>query len=189
MQKCSSRWIGCVGVMPVVGWVCCFLSACGGSNDAVPKVDLDPRVSSAVAISKMAQLAEGSPPDHPEDLKGPDSNNNGIRDDIDAYIATRDYGPKQRKAVQQYARGLQKDILSDTTNRDAAMARALEGVRAIKCLGDLDPPQSSGFSYETVQTYSKLTSNTPGRARAHRALDHALSGRGWEFPQGDTCEN
>lgn len=177
-----------VGGALVIGFA---LSACGGSDDAAPtsNAKIDPAVPAYDAIEQIAHGRRNATPTSPEEsLKGPDTNNNGIRDDIDAYIANRDYTAGQKKAVEQFARGIQEAVIVDRNDRAQVRKIVLSDARAINCLGNFDS-QHPQFTHETLQTYQKLTVNTQDRARAYLAYSHALSGSSWTLPQGDTCEN
>ena len=54
-------------------------------------------------------------------MAGIDVDGNGVRDDIDAYIAQRFDEPSERGAFTQYARGYQTFLLADATDVDAVL--------------------------------------------------------------------
>jgi len=57
--------------------------------------------------------------DRTNTLTGIDANNNGIRDDIEAYIE-HNYIPEIRKAARQEARSIQKTLLIPPGDRETA---------------------------------------------------------------------
>ncbi|MDP3810449.1 MAG: hypothetical protein Q8Q78_05545, partial [Hydrogenophaga sp.] len=57
--------------------------------------------------------------DRSNDIKDPDTNNNGIRDDIDAWITAQPITDAQKKAAQQMARVQQAKILVDLSDKSA----------------------------------------------------------------------
>lgn len=57
--------------------------------------------------------------DHSRGVKGLDTDNNGIRDDIDAWIAAQPITEEQKKAARQMARAQQATLMADLTDKVA----------------------------------------------------------------------
>jgi hypothetical protein len=82
----------------------------------------------------------GLPPDPGEagkaTLEGIDSNNDGVRDDVERYIAlTVTDSARHREALRAVARVIQRELLAQT--KEEAIQLAIEGVRSIECLSYL----------------------------------------------------
>ena len=59
--------------------------------------------------------------DRSSDLAGPDTDNDQVRDDVQAWIAAQNYPETERRAVQQLARALQQTVvLADPKNTRVA---------------------------------------------------------------------
>lgn len=132
-------------------------------------------------------LALGLPSlDRSASVLGPDANGNGIRDDIEAWIASRnDRTVEQKAAMRQYAKALQAELAAERTPQ-GALAAVLVGSRARNCL------RIRSNSFDDYVNQSQLLEdysiNTIERVRASAANDRLLSGQSWELPEGDTCE-
>ena len=73
-------------------------------------------------------------------LPGADHDKNGVRDDVDAYIATLEADPRKRTALVSFAReSTAMMVLGGTagTTKDAASAQAQRVGRTIDCIHDL----------------------------------------------------
>ena len=120
--------------------------------------------------------------DRTNTLRGIDSDNNGIRDDIDAYINTHYSKDREHAAVSQVARSFQKELLVDTSNMAQVREVDRESGRAINCLGDIF---HSGSPSSEIKS---LTTNTKKRLLQYLKYNKALDGTTWSVPEGDTCE-
>ena len=132
-------------------------------------------------------LALGLPSlDRSASVLGPDANGNGIRDDIEAWIASRnDRTAEQKAAMRQYAKALQAELAAERTPQ-GALAAVLVAERAHNCL---ELRASSFDDYLAVSRQLRdYTLNTIERVRANAAIDRLLSGQTWELASGDTCE-
>ena len=136
----------------------------------------------------MAAEVNGSIPklNHDNTLLGPDKDNNGIRDDIDAYIATLPYTEVQKKAVKQHAKALSSSLTVDTTDKTALLKVADGMSRASWCTftklgGDLAP--------KIKADNEKMIVNTKNRFLQYEKFNAALSGEIFASPDGDGCDN
>jgi hypothetical protein len=72
------------------------LSACGGGSvrpDTPESATLAQQIETLEKTGQLPQL------DRSSDIRGPDTDNNGIRDDIDAWIAAQPISNAQKKAA------------------------------------------------------------------------------------------
>jgi len=116
------------------------------------------------------------------DLAGPDLDNNGIRDDIDAYINKTYTNEKERKAAQQFARAMQHIILVDVNDEDAVNEASLLSNYAINCIGD------TFNTWKTLDEIKAMTTSTEKRLNAYLNYNSARDGSTSSLPKGDTCE-
>jgi hypothetical protein len=124
--------------------------------------------------------------DRSASVLGPDTNANGIRDDIEAWIDSRkDRTAAQKAAMRQVARALQGELAAERTT-----PAALEAVRVVMRARNCLESRSSGFDdyIQVVQQIGDYTRNTLERVRASMAIDRLLSGQSWSLASGDTCE-
>ncbi len=115
--------------------------------------------------------------DRSDSLTGPDSNDNGIRDDIEAFIDALQVEEPVRKAIKQNARYQQSVMsydFSDTTNESRAYDLARSSLRASACIEyrkiNLDD------EIEISKTILAFTYNTKGRTLQYFEYNHLLSG-------------
>jgi hypothetical protein len=124
--------------------------------------------------------------DRSASVLGPDTNANGIRDDIEAWIDSRkDRTAAQKDAMRQVARALQGELAAERTT-----PAALEAVRVVMRARNCLESRSSGFDdyIQVVQQIGDYTRNTLERVRASMAIDRLLSGQSWSLASGDTCD-
>ena len=139
----------------------------------------------------MAAESNGSIPrlNHDNTIAGPDKDNNGIRDDIDAYIATLPYTEVQKKAVQQDARALTATLTVDKTDKTALTDVSTKLVRSIECLHHQFSPETNDAS-KMFADNQKMTVNTKNRFLEYEKFNSALSGTTWTLPdRGTSCDN
>ena len=140
-----------------------------------------------VSIRDMIEALEKSgtapPLDRSSDIKGPDVNNNGVRDDIEAYINLLPLTPKQIKALMQDARINQLTLTTDVSDKAALQRVGEASMAAGKCLAD----SLSGY-YPLSRKIEAMTANTRERVKQYMAYNSARSGSSTTMPSGDTCE-
>jgi hypothetical protein len=118
----------------------------------------------------------GLPPDPgeagKETLEGIDSDGDGIRDDIQRYIAlTYPGSQKTRAALRQLTFALDKSIL-ESPDEESALNNTELMHRATECLWYIHSDQSIKFKNQLKAEYL----NTLKRSRAYLAYDSKLSG-------------
>ncbi|NCU24029.1 hypothetical protein DZC41_11290, partial [Acinetobacter haemolyticus] len=117
-----------------------------------------------------------------------DADQNGIRDDIDAYIQKTYTTEEQRKAVSQYARSLQSSILVNKEDKIAVKAITNEKARAISCIFEKIPNEQSPNNGSVVEEILGATTNTKKRLLEYIALNKSLDGTVISLPSGDVCD-
>lgn len=162
-----------------------LLSACrADENSDANSTALITTVGQAI----LAAEANGTIPklNHDDTLLGPDTDGNGIRDDIDAYIATLPYTEVQKKAVKQHAKALSASLTVNTTDKVALLKVADDMSRASWCTftklgGDIAP--------KIKADNEKMIVNTKIRFLEYEKFNSALSGGVFASPDGDGCDN
>lgn len=112
-------------------------------------------------------------------LSGVDSNNNGIRDDVEIYIDVN-FGSsmKLKEGLNQFALSMQKGIIANTVQESMLAGNSLS--RAMECLNYIAPDSTA---WKSIQGQAI---NTPERFAAWRSHEARLSGK--VFPSRRTRE-
>ena len=171
------------------------LAACGGGGggSSEPEAPTTPPVQTEpTAAENIAALeASGAIPklDRSAQVKGTDANSNGVRDDIDTYIAAKYSQQAQRAALTQFAAALQSSLLANKADASAVKALSVRGSRAINCIYTrFDGKNGTAHPSAAAQEVISITTNTKERLIAHLAFSKALDGAVLTLPEGNTCE-
>lgn len=175
-------------LFPVV--LAALLSACGGGAASNESGASSSATTVALAEQIKALEASGQLPklDRSPDMRGPDNDNNGIRDDIDAWIAVQPISDEQKKAARQAARVRQAELLVDLANKVELDRLGDLSMASVKCLRlSFMPDYQRG--YDLSSTLVAITANTKQRAKQYLAYSRAVSGSSGRLPEGNTCES
>lgn len=153
-----------IGVLLLAGT--CSLTACGGSDPVTPLVE-----------------------DGKATLAGIDANANGVRDDVEQYIAqAHPNSARERAALTQYAKVAQS-VLLDANDKELSIQHAEEEGRAQEC----GYYTFSSFD-EAVQSRKALDAvilNTDARNKAYFAYNDQLGGQNFmstpDSQRASTC--
>ncbi len=163
-----------------------LLSACradenANANSTAPITSIGQAILAAEANGTIPKL------NHDDTLLGPDTDGNGIRDDIDAYIASLPYTEVQKKAVQQDARALTATLTVDKTDKTAVINVNDKLTRSIGCLHFQFDSDTASKKFADNQ---KMIVNTKNRFLEYEKFNSALSGTTWTLPdRGTSCDN
>ncbi len=149
---------------------------------SVPAVVV-PTVSVRSMIEALEKSGAAPALDRSSDVKGPDVNANGVRDDIEAYINALPLTPKQIKAALQDAKANQLALTVDISDKAALQQVGDISMAAGNCLGDV----LIDF-YALSRKIEAMTANTRERTKRYLAYNAARSGSSTSMPNGDTCE-
>jgi hypothetical protein len=144
-----------------------------------------PSVASAIAnLENTGQLPSL---DRSTSLTGPDSNGNGVRDDIEAYVASLPDSAAQKAALLQTAKALGAAL---TAGGSATDNTTLQGVgtaigRAVHCIWTR---YDSSVAGDRVTTIRNLVVNTQQRFTAYEQYNTKRSGTESRGPSGDSCD-
>ncbi|TFI48908.1 hypothetical protein E4O93_05405 [Diaphorobacter sp. DS2] len=170
------------------------LAACGGGGGGgdtiTPPSSNPPAAEAPTTKERIAALeAEGNLPklDRSADLKGPDANGDGVRDDIEAILRGK-YQGAQQEATMQFARSYRAVFDLPEGDRIAAKAISIAGSRALVCVSRQFRGDQRFNSSVVMREIVSMTFNTKARLNAYMAYNKALSGSVLTLPEGDTCE-
>jgi hypothetical protein len=170
------------------------LSACGGGK--TPKPPPAPPTMKE-QLNELERTGELPALDRSTDIAGPDADNNGIRDDIDAYIAALPVTEPVKKAAQQRARVQQRALLIDLQDRTALMALADASMASTVCMSERSragfPPEQQEAARRNGSAITfkieAITANTPERAERYLAYMRALHGTTTTLRRENACED
>lgn len=189
-------------LVPVI--LAMFLAACGGGRTSSPSApaatEPAPRPSEPSMKDQIDELEQqGVLPelDRSTDIAGPDADGNGIRDDIDAYIAALPVSEPVKRAARQVARVQQKSLLLDLKDKPVLMALSDASMESTACmsstiLNGVSPELESRMLREghaIIFKIEAITANTPERAERYLAYMGALHGTTTTYPTGKVCED
>lgn len=157
----------------------------GGAS--VPAAPVAATTSLKLQIQALERSGALPALDRSASITGPDVNNNGVRDDIEAYIASLPLSAVQKRAALQAAKALQNTLIVDVQDK-TALQKVGDGLMAsTKCLGDVFAPDIQNKS-ELSGKIESMTANTKARAQRYIQYNSARSGSVTSMPDGDTCE-
>ncbi|MEO6923282.1 MAG: hypothetical protein ABI142_05605 [Bryocella sp.] len=116
-------------------------------------------------------------------LTGTDANGNGVRDDLDAYIAGLKDSPVQQKALTQLAQAIQATLSVDLTKSTALAAASLNINRGVTCVWQT----YTADQHAKVQLVQELSINTLTRLNAYEKYNAARNGAVIPSLSGSTC--
>lgn len=127
--------------------------------------------------------------DRSTDLAGPDIDQDGVRDDIAAWIMLAYSEPAQRRAAMQSARAMQRVFTVDLANRDAVKEVNRGIVEADSCIfAVFDPEDQTTPAGKASQDLESIATNTRSRLKHYLAFNKVLDGSTWTTPNKNTCE-
>ena len=158
-------------------------------SQAWTAVDLSFLLSNEDKIKRLQALNKLPTLEREAGLVGIDSDQNGIRDDIDHFIDTRYLEETQRKAARQLAKALQLSLLVNTSDIILVKKVNIKISRGDSCVfntfdfsSPATPPGRVSAQIEAI------TTNTKERLIAYLRFNKALDGTSWSLPKENYCE-
>ena len=167
------------------------LTSCTGSNASTAPTGgttLPSKISlqSVPMILDPSQVPPDPGPDNDKTVSGIDSNNNGIRDDVERWIAhAYPTSAKMRAAASQVALNTQKQITTEGLTGESAYQLGLTDVSAVSCLVDNSGETGTPDNLENILA---LQLNTRSRANAFISFENTMGSRAFKMPKGNTCD-
>jgi len=170
-----------------------LLTSCGqddsGSTSPISTPSPSPTPpSTSELINAAEQRGELPSLDRSSTINGVDANANGVRDDLDVYIAKLAVSPEQQASLAQQAKATLQAMTAATTDRNAMDAARLAEARAINCVYSRLPPTGDKAAGRLSQELEDLTLNTRSRIQAYISYGIASDGTVLPSPEGNTCD-
>jgi hypothetical protein len=168
------------------------LSACGGGggNNGGDSAPTSGKASPTTTEAVAGLETSGTLPklDRSADVMGPDTDGDGIRDDVKAVITKNYSDSTQVKAAVQFAAVAQAQLLVDTGNPAAVKAVAVRTAAAVNCLAQTFGTNTTPSFSDVARALEADTANTKQRKQAQLAYSKAMDGAVISLPEGNTCE-
>jgi len=117
-------------------------------------------------------------------VEGTDADDNGIRDDIEAFIDFLPITETQKDASLSYARSFQQELLVDLDDEVEINLTIQNTMEAMKCLQSRSPERWQ----DLVDAISNVSLNTEERITRYLTYSEAVSRSVIRLPSGNTCE-
>lgn len=143
-------------------------------------------LQSVPMILDPSQVPPDPGPDNDKTIAGIDSNNNGIRDDVERWIVqTYPNSAKMRAAIVQRALVFQQKVTMDTDDIQKVLAIDLESSRGLRCFVESARVKNIKEidDYNTFKQWIAKQTNTSERLKAYLDFDARLSGRVFDSPR------
>jgi hypothetical protein len=183
-------------------WLCLSitvlaLTACGGGKSSESTTTPPAERGMKEQLAALEKAGELPALDRSTDIAGPDTDRNGIRDDIDAYIAALPVTDAMKKATRQVARVQQEALLIDLNDRVTLLALSNASMASTACMSETaeaglpadQQNKASNDGYAITLKIEAITANTPERADRYLAYMLALHGTTTTYPTGRVCED
>lgn len=167
------------------------LSACGsggggGNSGQYPST---PHGGQTVAGAIIAVEASGASPllDRSNSIAGTDTDADGVRDDIEAYIDSLTGTAAQKGALRQASEAISDAMVvaASAVDETALREASTDISNAVHCIWIT---YSQGVANNKVADIRKLTVNTRERFEAYAEYNNLVSGFALRLPKGDTCD-
>ncbi len=158
---------------------------CASANGKII-ITAEPILSIADTLQKLEQLGEIPVLNRDATILGVDTNNNGVRDDIDNYVNSLPDTSSQKQALLQSSKSLNSIMTVDLANQTQVIEAANKNSAAVKCIYSVYDAETAADKSSDIHKY---TINTEERINASAKFDLAVSGNSFVLPQGDSCEN
>ena len=122
------------------------------------------------------------------ELTGLDSDNDGIRDDVDAFIQSSYFRTVEVAAARQFAKAIQAAISAGAQQPQKSRLISIQISRAVNCVyvsfasNGLNTPPA-----KVIEQVRSLTTNTKERLNAYLAFAKTQDDTAHELPRGATC--
>lgn len=137
------------------------------------------------ALEKLVEVGELPALDTSDDIAGPDTNSNGVRDDVDAYILSLPVTPSQVTRLQELAKYLQLAITVEPSTRQNPNEFAQKKALAQFCATTSFTDRKLARQYlQKIQAY---TANTYERALKYNDYNHSRNGSVLTLPTASDC--
>ncbi|WP_417763324.1 hypothetical protein [Shewanella sp.] len=189
MKICKNKLIK-VTLICILGWLATGCNEDINNNDSPSNNGASGSGVMSVAMALEQVDQEIGELDHSTSVAGTDTDGDGVRDDVEDYIASLSDSRAQQNALRQTSAAISAAIaVGNNNNASDAQLRAVtqQLSRAIKCLWSRY--DSNAAAKEHSDLIRKITANTPERFNAYMQYNAAIDGFAIKLPRGDTCDD
>lgn len=172
-----------------------FLQGCGGGSGSKEATNVNAAsssgfaASSSMGASSVAAPLGGAPASSASSssspsLSGIDSNSNGVRDEVESYVAAQINEPAAREAALNYAKSIQSWLTLSNLSQLEAQAWIVKELDDYACLKG---KVGAYGARNLIQEISIRTFNTAARIRAKQALLDAAGVFELPMQRADKC--
>lgn len=177
--KIIGSGVGATAILLMLSLAGCGGGGGGGNSSLTPTQQI-----AALEVSGAIPNLERS-----ASMAGTDTNTNGIRDDVEAFITANYPTDPQKNAAKQLASTFQAALLVDKSDLAAVKDVSAREARAIHCIyTKFDGANGAKQPAAVVQELESVTTNTKTRLLEYLVYAKALDGTSGGLPEGDTCE-
>jgi hypothetical protein len=122
------------------------------------------------------------------ELSGMDSNDDGIRDDVDDFIQSSYTRTVEVAAARQFARAIQAAVNAGADQPQKSRLIALQISRAVNCVYvSFDNQGSKTQPAKVIEQVRSLTTNTKERLNSYLAFAKSQDDTAHDLPRGASC--
>lgn len=126
--------------------------------------------------------------DKSDSYEGIDADNNGVRDDIDAYIHSLDLNKKQNDLLLEYAKIKQMQITVEPSTRKDLYEISRASTLALVCYIDSLNLEDVAHKSDYLKKVANYTANTYKRAKRNSDYNNSLNGFVISLPPDGACD-
>lgn len=165
------------------------LGGCGGEIPDAPidtnQPDKKPISSVSNAMDKLVELGAYPKLNRDSDVAGPDVDGNGVRDDLDAYVASLPDTEQQKKAMLQSFASIQYRLTAQNLNEETIKKGIKLTISSRMCLYKHYGSEAKNKAKDVVM----FTINTRERDDAYNAFNEAATGYGGKVNPKESRES
>ena len=115
---------------------------------------------------------------------GTDANADGVRDDVEKYVASLTDTPAQKKALLMLSKAMNTALAASPTDQTALRAATDQMNNSVACIWKNYPPE---IADQKVLEVRKVTINTRGRYDTYMKYNAAVAGTVVKLPREVNC--
>lgn len=170
-----------------LGYRICQKTVASNCTSANATVVVSPpqAISVADALQKAEQSGAIPVLNRDNTISGVDTDNNGVRDDVDRYIQNLPDTTTQKSALTQASSALTVAMTVNTADQNAVVATSNAIAAAAVCVvSQYENPLEADKRHRDIE---KITINTLERLKAYQRYSLAINGSSFVLPQEGAC--
>lgn len=160
------------------------ISACGGGSG---QSNTQPEKAVTMKEALASLEASGSTPalDRGPSVIGTDANSDGIRDDVERYVAATTYSVDQKAALRQMSKAMSSAMTAHPASETSLRAATAQMNDAVACIWKKYPTDKADAAILEIR---KITVNTRERYDAYMRYNAAVAGTVVKLPKETRCD-